>query len=323
MVSKGKKRFAFAGILLIGVSLISVLVISPNIAPEFNGSANLHIAFEEKQELATVADGVQTFAHEVQTEQESETDYTLKTQALTNEEYTQLQGLVTEEVGNYSIKAYESFSPSISQELVRKSVLALIMAVLIIIGYIALVFRGVSRPIASWKYGVVSTIALLHDAIIPLGVFAVAAPFSNAMIDTLFVTALLATLGYSINDTIVIFDRIRDRLENNKGKKRKESFDEAVDYGVKNSLRRSLYTSASTIIPLLLIFTFVPAARWFAVALLTGVLAGTYSSLFFAPSLLLFWHHRFPQKEQKERKFTETELAEEALRRSFQGEDVL
>ena len=136
-------------------------------------------------------------------------------------------------------------------------------------------------------------------------------------------TALLATLGYSINDTIVVFDRMRDRLRMNREKNKKELFPDTVDYGVRSSLRRSLYTSVSTVTPLVLLFIFVSATQWFSIALFAGVVAGTYSSLFFAPSLLLLWHHYFPQKERKEKKLSETEAAEKMLRSSFQNEDIL
>ena len=184
-------------------------------------------------------------------------------------------------------------------------------------------FKGVSRPIASWKYGVVSIAALLHDVAAPLGIFALLAPFTSASVDALFVTALLATLGYSINDTIVIFDRIRDRLKTNMGKKHKENFGTVVDYGVRSSVRRSLYTSVSTVIPLALLIVLVPVTQWFGVALFVGVAAGTYSSLFFAPSLLLLWHRHFPQKEDGNRTKTDTEKAEDTLKDILQGQDVM
>ena len=110
--------------------------------------------------------------------------------------------------------AYESFSPSISQELVRKALIALVAAMVLIILYISFVFKRVSRPVASWKYGLVAIVALVHDAIIPIGLFALLALFTSAAVDALFVTALLATLGYSINDTIVVFDRVQRAITN-------------------------------------------------------------------------------------------------------------
>lgn len=323
MVEKHAHIHAVFGAALIGLFLLSVLFISPNVAPEFSGSASLRVSFYDRQNYSVVDAVLDNFAYSVSVERISEKEYLFLTRSLDDAAYTELTAYITGEVGAYTVTEYQSFSPSISQELVRKSFIALVAAALIIIGYISFVFRGVSRPVESWKYGVVATIALLHDVIVPLGVFALLSLFSSAAVDTLFVTALLATLGYSINDTIVIFDRVRERLHVNQRKGNREEFGAVVDYGVRNSLRRSVYTSVSTMIPLVLLFVFVPVTKWFSVALFVGVVAGTYSSLFFAPSLLLLWSRYFPQGDRKERESTDTERAEEALRGVLRGNDTL
>lgn len=321
MVNKYAKIHIYIGIGLIAISAISTIIIKPNIAPEFSGSAKLQVTFAEVQQ--NIATDFNDIEYEITTQQNSATEYTFTTRSLSAEEYSSLQAYITENIGEFEVKEYQSFSPSISRELLYKAVMALLAAVAIIIIYISLVFKKASYPVASWKYGITATFALLHDTIIPLGLFAIIAPFTTATIDTLFVTALLATLGYSINDTIVIFDRMRDRLRINREKNKKESFADTVEHGVRSSLRRSLYTSASTITPLILLFIFVEATQWFSIALFAGVIAGTYSSLFFAPSLLLLWHQRFPQKMQKVVKLSETEAAEKMLRESFHREETL
>ena len=321
MVSKHAKVHTIIGIGLIIISVVCAFVIKPNVAPEFTGSAELHLAFTDTQ--SDVADRFGDIGYDVTVQQISETEYSFTARSLDGEEYGALKAHITENIGEFEVKEYQSFSPSISKELLYKAIIALLVAVIIIIIYISLVFKKSSHPVASWKYGIAATFALIHDTIIPLGLFAIIAPFTTAMVDTLFVTALLATLGYSINDTIVIFDRMRDRLQINREKNKKEPFDETVDYGVRSSLRRSLYTSASTITPLALLFVFVSATKWFSIALFAGIVAGTYSSLFFAPSLLLLWHQHFPQKEEKEKKLSETEAAEKMLRNSFRGEQTI
>ena len=321
MVSKHAKIHAALGAALIGISIICIIVIRPNIAPEFSGSAEMQVVFNEAQEQVERRLG--GAAYEIEIQRMSETEYLFTTQSLSAEEYNGLKTYITETVGAFEVQEYQSFSPSISKELLYKAIIALLAAVVIIIIYISFVFKKSSRPVASWKYGIAATFALLHDTIIPLGLFAIIAPFTTAAIDTLFVTALLATLGYSINDTIVVFDRMRDRLQINREKNRKEPFTETVDYGVRKSLRRSLYTSVSTVTPLVLLFIFVSVTKWFSVALFAGIIAGTYSSLFFAPSLLLLWHRYFPQKEQKQKALSETEAAEKMLRSSFHTEDLL
>ena len=323
MVSKHTKLHTLIGIGLISISAVAAIVIRPNIAPEFSGSAELHLAFTEPQNIQSITEKMEGNSYEAVVSHITEQEYSFTTRSLSGEEYAEFKKQITETIGGFEVKEYQSFSPSISRELLFKAMMALFAAVVIIIIYISFVFKKSSRPVASWKYGIAATIALLHDTIIPIGLFALIAPFTSAMVDTLFVTALLATLGYSINDTIVVFDRMRDRLRMNRDKNHKEPFNETVDYGVKNSLRRSIYTSVSTITPLVLLFIFVSSTKWFSVALLAGIAAGTYSSLFFAPSLLLLWHQKFPQKEKKEKTLTETEAAEKMLRDSFHREDVL
>ena len=299
MVSKHAKLHALIGIGLIITSIVCAVVISPNIAPEFSGRAKLHLIFTEQQRYERVVAGVSDSKYEITTEKITETEYVLNARSLSGDEYTALKANITEKIGEFEVKEYQSFSPSISKELLYKAIIALVMAVIIIIIYISFVFKKASHPVASWKYGVAATMALLHDTIIPLGLFSIIAPFTGAMVDTLFVTALLATLGYSINDTIVVFDRMRDRLQTNKEKKQKEEFDTVVEYGVRSSLRRSIYTSTSTVVPLLLLFLLVSATKWFSIALFAGVAAGTYSITLFRAVTITAMASTVPAKKEK------------------------
>ncbi|MDE0243486.1 MAG: protein translocase subunit SecF [Candidatus Kaiserbacteria bacterium] len=314
---------AFLGAGFVLVSLIVSLLIPYNIAPEFSGSAELTVRFDEPTEVSIVEAAVSEVPFSVTVLPQEGTGYQISSQSLSDEEYQTLLATLTDGVGAYTIEEYQSFSPSISQELVRKAILAIIFAMALIIAYVSFVFRNTSPVMASWKYGTVAVVALVHDVAVPFGVFAVISPFSGAVIDTLFITAILATLGYSVNDTIVIFDRIRDRLRMNRDRQAKESFEESVRYGVRTSIRRSVYTSLSTVLPLLLLFLTVPTMKWFALALFVGVIAGTYSSLFFGPALLMGWNRLFPQREKKEGKKGDTQRAEESLRTMLHGEDVL
>ena len=324
MISRHEKTYVAIGIAFIIISILCALIIKPNVAPEFSGSALLTVEFAEEQNSQVVVSRIEELVdYDIEVNHLSGTEFTIAAHALSAEEYEVLRKNMEEVVGEYEVKEYQSFSPSISTELLYKAVMALIVAIIIIILYISYVFRKSSRPVSSWKYGVAATVALIHDAVIPIGLFSIIAPFTTASVDTLFVTALLATLGYSINDTIVVFDRMRDRLQMNKSKNVKESFADTVNYGVRYSLRRSVYTSASTAIPLILLFIFVEATQWFSVALFTGIIAGTYSSLFFAPSLLLLWQEWFPQKDGREKHLSETEAAEKMLRETVYNDDIL
>lgn len=314
---------ACIGVALIILSLICSFVIPYNIAPEFSGRSLMTVQFDEATDHLTLSQATAELPFAVAVEGGEDSPYRFTAKSLTDTEYASLRQALTDNVGTFTVEEYQSFSPSISRELVRKAIIAVIIAALGIIAYVSFVFRNTSPIMASWKYGTAAVAALIHDVALPFGVFAVLSPFTTAAIDTLFITAILATLGYSVNDTIVIFDRIRDRLRTNRSNDVKESFEKSVRYGVRTSVRRSIYTSLSTVMPLFLLFITVPTMKWFGLTLFIGVIAGTYSSLFFGPSLLVLWHRHFPQAQRKEKKKTDTERAEDALRRMLHDGDTI
>jgi preprotein translocase subunit SecF len=180
-------------------------------------------------------------------------------------------------------------------ELARKGMMALGLSVLFIIIYIAFAFRAVSRPVSSWKYGLIAIAALIHDVVIPTGVFAILGHFYGVEIDSLFLTALLTIFGLSISDTIVVFDRIRENLK----KHRTEPFAETVGKSLEETFVRSLNTSLTVILALLALLLFGgQPTRYFALALTIGMIVGTYSSIFIASPLLVVWGKRsIPSKK--------------------------
>lgn len=191
---------------------------------------------------------------------------------------------------------FNSIGPSIGAELVEKAWWAIGLVTLSIILFIAFAFRHVSKPVSSWKYGAVAIITLAHDIIVPLGLFAYLGYVRGAEVDALFIVALLTILGISINDTIVIFDRIRENLRLNEEKKKIVAFAEVVAHSTMQTLTRSVNTSVTVIIVLIALFVYGPGAtKDFALTLIVGMVAGTYSSIFLASPLLVEI-----QKRQKE-----------------------
>lgn len=190
--------------------------------------------------------------------------------------------------GDIVEKRFDSIGPTIGAELKQKSATALAMAIVGIVLYIAWAFRHVSKPVSSWKYGIVAIIALIHDVVIPIGVFAFLGRFAGIEIDTLFITALLTILGFSVHDTIVVFDRIRENLRT---QKTGEAFELTVNRSMNETLARSINTSLTVLIVVAAIF-FLGAAttKWFSLALGLGIIFGTYSSIFIASPLLVVWH---------------------------------
>lgn len=222
--------------------------------------------------------------------QESGTDgYIIRTPALASEEKQQLETTLGA-LGQMKEEQFTSVSPTIGTEILHKGLLALALVIVCIILFIAFAFRKVSEPVASWKYGVVAIITLAHDILIPAGLFAALGRFAGAEVDSLFIVALLTVLGISINDTIVVFDRIRENLRRNAEQRRKELFAETVGRSIMQTLARSINTSLTVIIMLIALFFLGPVStRDFALTLLVGMVAGTYSSIFLASPLLVEW----------------------------------
>jgi preprotein translocase subunit SecF len=183
---------------------------------------------------------------------------------------------------------FTTVGPTLGAELLRKAWIALGLVMLCIILFIAFAFRHVSKPVASWKYGVVAIVTLLHDVLIPAGLFAFLGFYDGAEIDSLFIVALLTILGISINDTIVVFDRIRENLRLNEERHKQETFESVVGRSIKQTLSRSLNTSLTVIIVLFSLFLVGPVStKDFALTLIVGMVAGTYSSIFLAAPLLV------------------------------------
>ncbi len=180
---------------------------------------------------------------------------------------------------------FESVGPSIGRQLKNNAILSLIIVAFLIICYVAWSFRKVSRPVASWKYGLAGVIALLHDVVIVVGAFSLMGHFWGVEVGTPFVAALLTVFGYSINDTIVVFDRIRENLP-----KSDTNFENTVNFSVNQTMKRSIYASSTTLLTLLAIIIYGGASiRYFAEALFIGIFFGTYSSVFLASPLLVLF----------------------------------
>jgi len=180
-------------------------------------------------------------------------------------------------------------TPSVSKELRNKSIMAVVLVMATISVYIAFVFRKVSRPVSSWKYGIITLITLTHDVIIPAGVFALLGKLVGVSMDTNFIVALLVVMGFSVHDTIVVFDRIRENLI--KSRQLDIDLDEIVNKSVNDTLARSINTSLTLVLVLLGLYFWGPAGlQYFVLTILIGTVVGTYSSIFVASPLLVLSH---------------------------------
>ncbi len=212
--------------------------------------------------------------------------YVLRMKEITNTQKDQVVMALTEQGSSPLVeKQFTSIGPLLGQESKNKSVIAIVLVLIAIVCFIAFAFRNVSKPISSWTYGLVAIVSLIHDIIIPAGLFSILGHFYGFEVDTLFVTALLVILGFSIHDTIVVFDRTRENLRHADPKK---SFETIVGESISQTFTRSINTSLTVILPLIVLyFLGSHATQNFVLALLIGIIAGTYSSIFIGSPLLV------------------------------------
>ncbi len=193
------------------------------------------------------------------------------------------------EVGNFKQDEYETIGPVVGGETTQKAMQALIISSGLIVFYIAWSFRKVRKPLSSWRFGVCAIIALVHDGLVLIGIFSLLGHYFKVEVDSLFITALLTVIGFSVHDTIVVFDRIRENLRRSID----TPFPQVVNDSILQTFVRSLNTSLTAILVLFTMLLFGgDTLRWFIVALLVGILSGTYSSIFNAAQLLVVWQER-------------------------------
>ncbi len=223
--------------------------------------------------------------------------YTFRAQTLTTDQRSNLPAFFTSQNVTAHIDSLNEIGPTIGTELRNKSILAVGLVLLCILLFIAFAFRKVSKPVSSWMYGLMAIVGLTHNVIITTGFFALLGHLNGAQVDSLFVTAVLTVLGFSVHDTIVVFDRVRENLRINQDKGKKEPFEETAGRALGQTFVRSVNTSLTVLITLLVLYFVGPAAtRDFSLTLLVGIIAGTYSSIFLATPLLVLIEKRRGQK---------------------------
>lgn len=282
--------FLLTGALTLG-AIAALFLWTPKLSIDFTGGSLTEVTYtDSRPALSVIQSDIAPLAlGEVSSRESGDMGVVLRTHTLTPEEHNALLTALTEG-GKLSITEtrFTSIGPSLGSELATKALYALFSVIGAIVLYIAWAFRKVSKPVSSWVYGLSVIAILLHDLLIPAGFYAILAHFTGAQIDTLFVVALLAILGYSVNDTIVIFDRVREHLERNEKVGQKQLFSEVVGRSITETLGRSINTSLTVALALVaLAFFGSPMTVHFALVLLAGVIAGTYSSILLAAPLLV------------------------------------
>ncbi len=214
-------------------------------------------------------------------------DVIIRTGPMEKEEHDKMVKALTDKFGEIKEDQFSSIGPTIGKELRTKAFSQLALVSLGIVLYIAYAFRKVAKPVSSWKFGIAAIISLVHDLFIVVGVFSLLGTYKGVEIDGLFVTALLTVLGFSVHDTIVVFDRIRENLRIRAG----QSLPEIINASINQTLVRSINTSLTVVFVLTAMLLFGgETIRYFVLALLIGIVAGTYSSIFIASPILMIWN---------------------------------
>src|SRR3989338_7234300 len=286
-IIKNKKIFISISIVLVLLSIVSLFVFGLRIGIDFKGGALTEVVYKMNRPIQSDLDAAFKTLElgSVLIQPTGELGYIIKSLDLDEIQHSLLlKTLAQDGKSPLEEKNFNSIGPSVGRELTRKAIIAIVLVSLAIILFIAFAFRKVSRPVSSWKYGLIAVVSLLHDVIIPIGLFTILSRFYGAEVDTLFVVAALTILGLSVSDTIVIFDRIRENLRNKTG----DSFGDTVGKSLDQSYMRSIFTSLTVIIVLLSLFFFGPeSTKYFALMLTVGMFFGTYSSIFLASPLLV------------------------------------
>jgi len=283
--------FAITGAIVFA-ALLSVAVFGLHLGTDFTGGALIQATYENGRPAPeTLSQYLDTAGFSGYSLREAnENDYILRAANLTSEQRGNLADTLS--VGGESpavINQLTEVGPVVGEELRNKAVIALALVLIAILFFIAFAFRKVSEPVSSWIYGLIALVTLGHDVLIPVGFYAVLGFFTGAQVDTLFITAVLTVLGYSVHDTIVVFDRVRENLRINQERGRsREDFTEVAGRSLNQTLVRSVNTSLTTAMALTALFLLGPAStRDFSLTLLVGIIAGTYSSIFLATPLLV------------------------------------
>lgn len=257
---------------------------------DFTGGSLMELKFENEKTLdpkqiydpieAVYPKSVSQITHT------GENTYIVQSKEMTEEQLQTVSTSIREKLGNFELLRFNTIGPKIGETLKQKAVIALIIALIAIVIYIAYAFRTVPKKVSAWKFGFAAIVALIHDILITVGIFAL----FRYEINSFFITALLTIMGFSVHDTIVVFDRIRENL---KKQGRDDTFGDIADISMKQTMARSINTSVSTLLPLITLYIWgAQAIEHFVLALIIGIVVGTYSSIFIASPILTLWQER-------------------------------
>jgi preprotein translocase subunit SecF len=291
-IVQNRKIFYIISGILTGAALLATIVFGLRVGIDFKGGSLIEVNYPEGR--PSVESVKERFADKeafvgYSIRPTGENGFILRTPYVTADTKNEALSLLSDG-GKIKVEELrsDSIGPTIGKELRTKSFFAIALVLICIIAFIAFAFRKVSKPVASWKYGIIAIVGLIHNVIVPIGVFAILGQVSGTEVDTLFITALLVVLGFSVHDTIVVFDRVRENLRMNQEYNKTEPFEETVGKSISQTFNRSVNTSLTVIFSLLALYFLGSAStKDFSLALIIGITVGAYSSICLASPLLV------------------------------------
>lgn len=286
--------------LLLAAAIGSILVFKLPLGIDFTGGSLMQVGYKGSvPPLATIEKQVALVPlGAVSVRAAGENGVSIRTRTQTPAEHEAILAAISANASTTEL-SYTSVGPALGSQFTNKALWAIFAVVLVIVLYIAFAFRKVSRPVPSWGYGLTVVAMLAIDLIVPAGFYAALCHYTGAQVDSLFIVALLALLGYCVNDVIVIFDRIREHLARNEKTGLRESFEDTIGKSISETMNRSINTALTVVLALLaLIYFGAPATRDFALVMLVGVVAGTFSSICRSAPLLIPIANWFNKKNQ-------------------------
>ena len=283
-----KFHYFFVGVLILA-GLFFILKFGINLNIDFTGGSILEVSFEKRPENPAIQEKLKDLnLGEIFIQPSEENNVIIKLKSIDEPIHQQIISRLSE-ISKIEEKRFESIGPAIGKELREKTVSLITFSLIALLIYIVVAFRKLKWPIAGWQYGLVSIIALTIDIFIPFAALAVLGKVSGVQLSIPIVAALLTILGYTINDKVIVFDRVRENLLQT----RSDDFAESVNQSLNQIIGRSLGTGFCTLLVLFFIFFFGgETLRYFALTLIIGIIVGTYTSLFIASSLLVSWSRR-------------------------------
>lgn len=299
-IIKRKNLYFLISLLVIIPGVISLVFYGLKLSIEFTGGSRMTLIFPKEASEKTIQHIRNAFHAEnieLNTIQTSGKTVIIKASAMSEQQDARILASIRNATGNVTQEEFENIGPTIGKETTKKAFYSVLLASLLIVLYIAISFRKVPKPASSWRFGICAILAVLHDVLVLVGIFSLLGHFFNVEIDSLFITAILTVIGFSVHDTIVVFDRIRENLLRVSGM----SFVTIVNTSILQTIVRSLNTSLTAVLVLITLLLFGgESIRWFVVALLLGIVSGTYSSIFNAAPLLVVWQEWDQKQKLKE-----------------------